>query len=126
MRLKTIHFTANSSFLETTRLEFESHLGGLTSSLPQDFEDNTHQPAVEGEDDGVQLVKLRGLAFVPCVTAEIVLEQGSRVPITEVISRTFAGPRIQNHAYDPSLDLMQASFTAHAESTYTGHIRTRR
>ena len=94
VRLKAIHFTANYSFVETPGLEFESHLDGLTSSLPQEFEDKNHQPVVEGEDDGMRLVKLPGQLFVPCATAEIVLEQGLRVPITEVISHTFAGPML--------------------------------
>ena len=38
-------------------MEFEGHLGVLTSSLPQDFEENAHQPAVESKDDGMRIVK---------------------------------------------------------------------
>ena len=65
MQLEVIHFALNSSFVGTLRLDFEGRLAGLTSILPQDFEDNAHQPAVEGEDDGVRLVKSRGLALSP-------------------------------------------------------------
>ena len=78
MRLEAIHFAANSSFVGTLQLEFKGHLSGLTSSLLQDFEDSDHQPEVEGEDDGARLVKLRGLAFFPCATADIATEQGPR------------------------------------------------
>ena len=49
-----------------------------------------------------------------------------RVLITEVISRAFAGLRIQDNAYDPDLDWMQVSFTAQADGTYTGNICMRR
>ena len=73
MRLKAIHFAVNSSFVGTQRLEFKGHLAGLASILPRGFEDSAHQPAVEGEDDGARFVKSRGLAFVPCATAEMAL-----------------------------------------------------
>ena len=96
----------------------------MTSSLLRDSEDNAHQPALEGEDDGVRLVKSRGLAFFPCATAEIAPKQGPQAPITEVVSCAFASLRIQDRAFDPALDWMQASFTDQADSTYTGHIRT--
>ena len=104
VRFEAIHFAANSSFVGTLRLEFEGHLAGLTSSLPQDFEDSAHKPVVEGEEDGARLVKSHGLALVPCATAEIALEQGPRAPITEVVSRAFPGLRIQDRAFDPALD----------------------
>ena len=94
MQLEAIHFAANSSFLGNPRLEFESHLDELNYSLSRDFGGNAHQPAVEDEDDGVYLVKSCGLAFSPCTTAEIALEQGLRTLITEVISRAFSGLRI--------------------------------
>ena len=125
VRLKAIHFAANLSFVGTLRLEFESHLDGLNSSLLQYFEENAHQPAVEGKYDGVRLVKSRGLAFIPCATAEIALEQGLWAPITEVISRVFAGLGLQDREYDLSLDWMQVSFTAQTDRTYTSHICTR-
>ena len=101
------------------------HLSGLTSSLPWDFEDNAYQPAVEGKDDGVRLVKLRGLAFVPCATADIVLEQVPQAPTIEVFSRAFVSLGLQYRAFDQALDWMQASFMAQADSTYTGHTCTR-
>ena len=100
VRLEAIHFAANSSFMRTLQLELESHLSGLTSSLPRDFEDNTHQPAVEGEDDGVRLVNSRGLVFVPCATTYIVLGQGPQAPITEVTSCAFAGLGLQDCAFN--------------------------
>ena len=81
---------------------------------------------MEGKDDGVNLVKYRGLEFVPCTTAEIVLEQGLRAPINEVIYRVFASFRIQDHTFDPALNWMQASFTAQADGTHAEHIRMRR
>ena len=115
MRLEAIHFAANSSFVGTPRLEFESHITGLTSSVPQNFKDRAYQPAVDGKDDGVRLVKSRGLEFVPCATAEIALEQGPRALITEVISRAFAGLGIQDRTFDPELDCMQDSFTAQVD-----------
>ena len=124
MRLKAVHFVANSSFVGTPRLEFGSHFSGFTSSLPRYFEYNSHQPVVEVEDDGVRLVKLHGMAFVPCTTADIMLGQGPRAPITKVVSRAFAGLRIQDRAFNLVLDWMQASFTVQADETYNGHIRT--
>ena len=78
VRIEAIHFAANSSFVGTLQLEFKGHLSGLTSSLLQDFEDSDHQPEVEGEYNGARLVKLRGLAFFPCATADIAIEQGPR------------------------------------------------
>ena len=75
VRLKAIHFAANSSFVGTPRLDFEGHLSGLTFSLQQNFKDSAHEPAVEGEDDGARLVNSRGLAFIPYATADIVLKQ---------------------------------------------------
>ena len=125
MRLKAIHFALNSSFVGTLRLEFESHLAGLNSNLPRDFEDNAHQPVVNDKDNGVRLVKSCSLAFVPCPNTNIALKQGPRAPITEVISRTFAGLGLQDHAYNPVLDWMQASFTEQVDRTYNGHICTR-
>ena len=74
VRLKAIHFSVNFSFVGTPRLEFEGPLAGLTSSLPRDFKDSVHQPAVKVEDDSARLVKSRGLAFVPCATTDITLE----------------------------------------------------
>ena len=76
MQLKAIDFSSNSSFVGTPQLEFEGHLAGLTSSLPQDFKDSVHQTSVKGEDDGAPLIKLQGLAFIPCTTAGISLEKG--------------------------------------------------
>ena len=96
VRLKAIHFAVNFSFVETPRLEFEVPLAGLTSSLLRDFEDSAHQPKFEVEDDGARLVKSHGLAFVPCATTEIVLEQGPLMLITNIISRAFAGLRLQD------------------------------
>ena len=125
MQLETIHFDANSSFVGTPRLDFEGHLSGLTYSLPWDFKDSAHRPTVKGEDDGARLVKSRGLAFVPCATADIKLEQGPRAPITKVLSCGFAGLRLQDRMFDPALDWTQASFTAQEDGTYTGHIHTR-
>ena len=81
---------------------------------------------VEGEDDGIHLVKSRGLVFVPCAITEIPLEQGLRAPITEVISRAFTILRLQDCASNPALDWMKASFTSQADGTYYGHICTRR
>ena len=104
VRLEAIHFAANSSFVGTSKLKFEIHLAGLNSCLPQDFEDNNHQPEVKEENNGVHLVKSRGLAFVPCATVDIPLEQGSRAPIIEAISHAFVVLRIQDRAYDPDLD----------------------
>ena len=76
VQLEAIYFSTNSSSVVTLRLELESHLYGLTYILPQDFEGNTHQIAIEGKDKGVRLFKSRGLAFFPCATAEIALKQG--------------------------------------------------
>ena len=81
---------------------------------------------VEGKDDGVHLVKSRGLAFIPCATAEIAHEQGLQAPITKVVSRAFVIFRIQDRTFDSSLDWMQASSTAQSDDTYTRHIHTRR
>ena len=104
VRLEAIHFAANSSFMGTLRLDFEGHLAGLTSSFPRDFRDSAHQPAIEGEDDGARLVKSHGLAFAPCATTEIALNQGPRAPITEVLSRVFASFGLQDREFDPSID----------------------
>ena len=74
VRLEAIHFANNSSCVGELTLEFESILAWLTSSLLRDFEENSHQPVVEGEDDGVHLIKSRGLAFVSCATAETAID----------------------------------------------------
>ena len=74
VKIEAIHFAVNSSFVSTPKLEFEGQLAGLTSSIPRDFEDSVHQPADEGEDGGVRLVKSRGLAFILRATIEIALE----------------------------------------------------
>ena len=125
VRLEAIHFASNSSFVGTPRLDFEGHFSGLNSSLPRYFEYNAHHPVVEGEDDGVRLVKLHGLVFVPYGTAEIALKQVPQALIAEFISRAFVILGLQDRAFDPALYLMQASFTAREDGTYTGHIRTR-
>ena len=125
MRLKAIYFAANSSYVGNQRLEFKSHLDRLDSSLPQYFGGNAYQPAVKDKDDGVRLVKSRGLAFVPCVTAEIALNQGPLASITKVISCVLTDLGLKYCAYKPALNWMQASFTAWAERTYISHIRTR-
>ena len=124
--LEAIHFAVISFFVGTLRLEFGSHLSRLASSPLHDFEDSLHQPKVEDEYDGARLIKSRGLAFVPCVTIEIMLEQGPRSPITEVVSHVFVGPGLQKRAFDPAIDWMQASFTFQADSAYTRHIHMRR
>ena len=122
VRLEAIHFAANSSFVGTPRLEFKGHINGLTSSIPWDFEDNAHHPVVEGEDDGACLVKSHGLAFIPCATANIALDQGPQAPITKVISRTFVGLGLQDRVFDPAFDWMQECFTDQADGTYARHI----
>ena len=80
---------------------------------------------VEGKDNGVRLVKSCGLAFVPCATTEIALDQGPRAPITEVVSRSFVSLGLQERAFYPALNCMQAIFTDQLDGTYTGHICTR-
>ena len=107
------------------RLESKGHLSGLNSSLRQDFEEIKHQPEVEIEDDSAHLVKLHGLEFFPCTTTDIVLDQGPRARITEAISCAFTRLGLQDRAFDPTLDWMQASFMAQADGTYTGHIYMR-
>ena len=97
----------------------------MTSILQRDFKDSTHQPTVEDKDDGARLVKSRGLAFVPCATAEIALDQGLQAPTTKVISRVSAGLSLQDRSFDPALDWMQSSFIAQADGAYTEHISTR-
>ena len=126
VQLEALHFAANSSFVGTLRLDFEGHLTDLTPSLPWEFKYSAHQPAVKCEEDGARLVKSRGLSFVPCANIEIALEQGPRAPITEVLSHAFAGLGLQDRVFDPSLDWMQAIFTAQADRTYSGQIRTLR
>ena len=74
----------------------------------------------------MRLVKSRGLAFFPCATNEIALEQGLQSLITEVVSCAFASLRLQDCAFEPALDWMKACFMAQAVGTYAGHIRTRR
>ena len=126
VQLEATHFAANSSFMGTPRLEFEGHLAGLTSSLLWNFDYSAHQPSVEGEDDGVRLVNLRSFSLFPCTTAEIALEQGLWVPITEDISCAFAGLGLLDRVFDLALNWMQASFTSQAERPYARHIHTRR
>ena len=109
----------------TPQLESKGHLSGLNSSLQQDFEEITHQPEVEVEDGSAHLVKLHVLAFVPCMTTEIALEQGPQARITKAISCAFTRLGLQDRAFDPTLDWMQASFMAQADGTYTGHIYMR-
>ena len=104
VQLEAIRFAMNSSFVGTPRLEFKGHLSSVTSSLPQDFEDSAHYPTVKGEDDVALLVKSRGLASVPCATADIALEQGLWAPISKVLSRAFTGLRLQDCVFDPSLN----------------------
>ena len=96
----------------------------MTSSLPWEFKENTHQTAVEGEDYGVCLFKSRSLAFPPCMTAEIALKQIPWAPITEVISCAFASLGLYDRAFEPALDWLQASLMDQADGTYTGYIRT--
>ena len=43
----------------------------------------------------------------------------------EVVSRAFVSLGLQYRAFDQTLDWMQASFMAQADSTYTGHTCTR-
>ena len=47
------------------------------------------------------------------------------MPITKVISHTFAGLGLQERAFDPALDWMQPSFTSQADGIYAGNICTR-
>ena len=42
VRLELLLFASNFPFVGTSRLEFASHLAGLESSLPRDFEDTAH------------------------------------------------------------------------------------
>ena len=76
-------------FVGTSRLEFASHLAGLESSLPRDYEDTAHQVADMAEDEGARRVQSRGLAFVPRATAAAALEGGPRPAVTDVLCCTF-------------------------------------
>ena len=73
----------------------------------------------------MRLLKSRVLAFVPCATADIALKQGPVAPITEGISRTFAGLCLEYRAFDPELYWIQASFTSQVDVTCAGPIRMR-
>ena len=53
------------------------------------------------------------------------LEQVPQAPTVEVFSRAFVSLGLQYRAFDQTLDWMQASFMAQADSTYTGHTCTR-
>ena len=123
VRIEAIHFASDSSFVGTPLLELEGYLAGFTYSLLRDFKENAHQPVVESGDDGVCLIETRILAFVPCATAEITLDQGPCLPITEVISFAVAILGLQDRVFDPALKWMQASFTAQADGTYAGHCQ---
>ena len=79
-------------FVGTSRLEFASHLAGLKSSLPRDYEDTAHQVADMAEDEGARWVQSRGLAFVPQATAAAALEGGPRPAVTDVLCCTFEAP----------------------------------
>ena len=50
VRLEPLLFASNFPFLGTPRLKFSSHLAGLDSSLPWDFEDTAHLIADNEED----------------------------------------------------------------------------
>ena len=75
VKLEPLLFASNTPFIGTARLEFASHLTGLESALPQDYESNAHQVATE-EDEGHWRVQSRGLALVPHNTTAAVLEGG--------------------------------------------------
>ena len=123
--LELILFVSNFPFVGTLRLELAGHLGGLESSLACDFEDTAHQVADGEEDEGVRLIQLRGIAFVPRAPAAVALEEGLHPAVTDVLCRMFEALSRQDKAFDGALDSMQASFTDQSDSTYVGRVRTR-
>ena len=125
VRLEPLLFASNFPFLGTPRLKFSSHLAGLDSSLPWDFEDTAHLIADNEEDKGVRPVQLRGLAFVPRATAAVALEEGLRPAVTDVLCRMFEALSRDAKAFDGALDWMQASFMSQLDGTYVGRVRTR-
>ena len=93
-------------------MEFAGHQAGLESSLPRDFEDTAHQIVDGEEDEGVRRVQSRGLAFVPRATAAVVLEEGLRPAVTDILCSAFEALSRDDKAFDGTLDWMLASLTA--------------
>ena len=117
IRLEPLLFASNFPFVGTLRLECAGHLAGIVSSLARDFEDTTHQVADVEEDEGVRLIQSRGIAFVPCATAAVTLEEGLHPAVTDVLCRTFKALSWQDKAFDGALDWMQASFMSQSDGT---------
>ena len=69
-------------------MEFAAHLSGLESALLRDYSTTAHAPAAS-DDEGCRQVRSRGLAFVPRETAAVVLGEGPRAAVTNVLCSAY-------------------------------------
>lgn len=83
-----MYFSTNTTFVATSTSESESHVTGLSSIKPRDFDTNAHQSDTLG-DDGSRAITSRGAAFLPSLAAIAILDLGAGASITEVASITF-------------------------------------
>ena len=130
VKLTPPHLALNLSFRGSDRVEFDMHVNSLSSTHPQEFDATSHQVAAV-EDEGLRIVRYRGLTFVPADILQAVLEvilDGITTPISEVVCRSYGLlTRSASRAFDCSSDWIQESFTACESSAYLeGTIRTRR
>ena len=110
VRLEPLLFASNFPFVGKSRLELASHLAGLESSLPRDYEDTAHQVADREADEGARQVQSRGLAFVPRETAAAALEGGPRPAVTDVLCCKFEALSQDDKAFDGVLDWILIQF----------------
>ena len=64
VKLAPLHFSLNAPFRGAEQTEFETHVTALSSIHLRDL-DNTAHKVISKLDDGLRVVRSRGLAFVP-------------------------------------------------------------
>ena len=123
--ISSLDFASNNVFYGTPEEEFELHMIGLTSILPQNLDSTVQQVSLK-EDDGVRLVTSRGLMFLSKQGGQRVLELGEVSCITGVASHIVPLLMKEKESFNEvTLTWIQESFAYHNRGAFVaGPIRT--
>ena len=116
-------FSTKTTFTAISSSEFEAHVTSLSSVKPQDFDSNTHQPAL-AKDEGSRPITSRSVVFITTASLLAILNLERGASIAEVASCAFPIiDSLDTTSFDIAADWLQASFTSRDGGAYIlGHI----
>ena len=101
--------------------EFESHMTGLSSVMPRNFDENAHQ-LVDKIDDGAREIRSWIAVFLPQTVTRTILNIGEGALLVEVAcaSMTLLHNN-QSTSYNGTLNWIQYNFIAREDRKFTGN-----